>query len=741
MEGIRDTRAMIDALHEALGPSRSEAVAESVRANAGKIGVGGLLTIAAGAELMNPVAAGAFEQISDDGKTLVLEVNSPYDTIGEARLMVERGRRPSVGQIAADSGKSDADLLFMGDRIVVVRTSEPGEQSADKTEKYKVVTGDSLDAIAHRNGTTWQRLYNFGKNRSIVGDNPNKIMPGIELDLPPDVESKAVRTVDVVVQSGDTLSAIVAPYGDNDDEAAKRSGIANKHLIRPGEVVTVEVRKAAKQHTQEVAQEVSSDLTSSETSGRPAITESAPEPLAVVEPVAMEVLAAQEVAPTPESAPAVEVVSRPAILEHDLMPVEVVSLDEARRLARLTGSERYGLRLETAEVMKYLYVAGFRGEDLVVMTAVTLGESGGHPFAVGDIDLHFKGDISTGLCQIYYSPGRGYVSPNRDPQANLNPLTAARNCFDMYAARGSKNHDARFNDWSAFKNGSHEKFIDEAWQAYRGLSEQYGDLAPEAITVPLRQPAEAEVQHAMVEAAAEIPEARFEGVDEVAAAYLESISTARPTLDEYLSFGQPTDRAWPAGVNTSLQGVFNTELKDKGAIKELQHLVVHWTAGNEQSGQSIANSLLSRKGNCCSVQAGIGRDGVVYGYTETPDTVTMHVRGRNSNGHSNNYTSIGVEIAAPGFPGTYELSDGGAWQGGADLEGFNAEQHKNAIMLYAWLVEHYGLTPDAIVGHEAIDHPDRGGSGKVDVPPQYVEIVRSEVARLLQEKQAAGTSQ
>jgi hypothetical protein len=46
---------------------------------------------------------------------------------------------------------------------------------------YTVREGDTLSRIAARHGTTWQRLY--AANKSVIGGDPNLIMPGQQLQL------------------------------------------------------------------------------------------------------------------------------------------------------------------------------------------------------------------------------------------------------------------------------------------------------------------------------------------------------------------------------------------------------------------------------------------------------------------------------------------------------------------------------------------------------------------------------
>ncbi|MFJ5308843.1 transglycosylase family protein [Streptomyces sp. NPDC088350] len=46
---------------------------------------------------------------------------------------------------------------------------------------YTVRTGDTLSAIAAEHGTTWRKIY--AANKSVIGDDPDLIIPGQQLDL------------------------------------------------------------------------------------------------------------------------------------------------------------------------------------------------------------------------------------------------------------------------------------------------------------------------------------------------------------------------------------------------------------------------------------------------------------------------------------------------------------------------------------------------------------------------------
>ncbi|MGW0138762.1 LysM peptidoglycan-binding domain-containing protein [Streptomyces calvus] len=60
------------------------------------------------------------------------------------------------------------------------RTAGHTDRGASRGE-YTVRAGDTLSGIAARHGVSWQRLYEA--NRSVVGDDPDVIVPGQRLDV------------------------------------------------------------------------------------------------------------------------------------------------------------------------------------------------------------------------------------------------------------------------------------------------------------------------------------------------------------------------------------------------------------------------------------------------------------------------------------------------------------------------------------------------------------------------------
>ncbi|MEY9937946.1 transglycosylase family protein [Streptacidiphilus sp. MAP5-3] len=62
-----------------------------------------------------------------------------------------------------------------------VQQSAPAQSSSSSAGSYTVKSGDTLSAIASAHGTTWQNL--FAANKSVIGGNPNLILPGQVLNL------------------------------------------------------------------------------------------------------------------------------------------------------------------------------------------------------------------------------------------------------------------------------------------------------------------------------------------------------------------------------------------------------------------------------------------------------------------------------------------------------------------------------------------------------------------------------
>lgn len=120
----------------------------------------------------------------------------------------------------------------------VERTSPSSAASSTATnnnitqQSVNVRSGDTLSAIAERNGTSWQTLARINGI-----SNPNRIYPGQEIKLP---SSNAQATAtNYTVSRGDTLSSIADRHGSSVADIARANGISNPNLIYPGQRLTI----------------------------------------------------------------------------------------------------------------------------------------------------------------------------------------------------------------------------------------------------------------------------------------------------------------------------------------------------------------------------------------------------------------------------------------------------------------------------------------------------------------------
>jgi murein DD-endopeptidase MepM/ murein hydrolase activator NlpD len=111
----------------------------------------------------------------------------------------------------------------------------PKPSTPSTSDKYTVVRGDTLSkiAVAHKVEGGWQKLY--AENKAVVGSNPNLIYPGQKLSIP---------AVKYVVKRGDSLSKIAADLkieGGWQALYAKNKSVIgdNPNVIKPGMVLVV----------------------------------------------------------------------------------------------------------------------------------------------------------------------------------------------------------------------------------------------------------------------------------------------------------------------------------------------------------------------------------------------------------------------------------------------------------------------------------------------------------------------
>lgn len=171
----------------------------------------------------------------------------------------------------------------------------------------------------------------------------------------------------------------------------------------------------------------------------------------------------------------------------DLAPYRTVDPDWAYRQAKDTGEafgHLFGEQLSVDDVIRYYYIAGFRGEDLKIMTAHAGKESNYYPAALGDIDWVYKGDRSVGLSGIYCQMnGPIGCDSARAWKINFDPLENARNAFALMVqaerahgrGTGPLRIDGSFKPWESAPARALE-FLPMAEAAYDRIEAQYGSL-------------------------------------------------------------------------------------------------------------------------------------------------------------------------------------------------------------------------------------------------------------------------
>lgn len=124
--------------------------------------------------------------------------------------------------------------------------------------------------------------------------------------------------------------------------------------------------------------------------------------------------------------------------------------------------------LSAEAIAGYGYAAGWRGEALVIGTAIALAESSGNSDAVGDRDLTERGEKSVGLWQVNYRPSRDKPGGSRDPNLNLDPSFNARTAYSL--SRGG----TKWSDWSVYNSGAYRSKLETARAGARVVEQRGG---------------------------------------------------------------------------------------------------------------------------------------------------------------------------------------------------------------------------------------------------------------------------
>lgn len=137
-----------------------------------------------------------------------------------------------------------------------------------------------------------------------------------------------------------------------------------------------------------------------------------------------------------------------------------------RRFENLSGGQEG--KLSPVSIAHHASRAGWKGDDLVKAVAIAMAESGGVINATGDKDLTTGGELSRGLWQINYRPGRDEGNAIRDPQRNSNPATNAQNAHEIYKQQGWRAWSVAHGDANSNPN-HYSRHLDAARAAVNSL--------------------------------------------------------------------------------------------------------------------------------------------------------------------------------------------------------------------------------------------------------------------------------
>ncbi len=155
---------------------------------------------------------------------------APGDTLGA--IAARNGT--TVAAIAAANGIADPNRIAAGRRLTVPGA---GAASAPSGGSYVVRSGDTLGAIAARNGTSVAAI----AAANGIAD-PSRIIAGRRLSIPSGgmaaaTSSSAPSGGSYLVRSGDTLGAIAARSGTSVAAIAAMNGIADPDRLAAGRVL------------------------------------------------------------------------------------------------------------------------------------------------------------------------------------------------------------------------------------------------------------------------------------------------------------------------------------------------------------------------------------------------------------------------------------------------------------------------------------------------------------------------
>ncbi|MFE7600326.1 transglycosylase SLT domain-containing protein [Streptomyces sp. NPDC057494] len=139
---------------------------------------------------------------------------------------------PAVAGAAPLSGAPQIAVQSPATTAATIAVKAPAAPAAART--YTVVSGDSLSLIAHKKGIQggWKSLYHA--NKSVVGDNPSLIHPGLELTIrrdsvkaaPAEAKAKKSATNERASRSERRAAAPAVATGTGSSAAAAAPAVA-----------------------------------------------------------------------------------------------------------------------------------------------------------------------------------------------------------------------------------------------------------------------------------------------------------------------------------------------------------------------------------------------------------------------------------------------------------------------------------------------------------------------------------
>jgi hypothetical protein len=201
--------------------------------------------------------------------------------------------------------------------------------------------------------------------------------------------------------------------------------------------------------------------------------------------------------------PVAEVPARTEIADRmiaDLAPYRAIDPYAARDHMQETGKtgDHFGEQISKADSMRYFYIAGFRGNDLKRITAISWRESNRYPGAFGDNNYKDSGSVSAGLTQIRCIT-EGDELPcvgARDWTQNFDPMNAAQSTYELvygesvatYGYGGdnpnSMEYGGRFHPWKWYQehvekygpDPAQNIYLPEVKVLFDEMQQLYGDL-------------------------------------------------------------------------------------------------------------------------------------------------------------------------------------------------------------------------------------------------------------------------